>query len=483
MVLRLQDVMVESGKFDFSLCQQLGDITRTPLYDCWQALCACKGDMNDALVFLIERRELTRERDLETFRDAWIAEIDTRSVQCSGRNLGHVPSKDTVALLDLESSSSCGRTRIPRISIAMMFRCQLLHHSDLMALCVCSVEVNQLWLDCLHVFSGTALPAGSPFLRRAAHSLSARGIPFAMSSRQLHPNCSGSGVGLVPTSLFQACTVNESLLSLDIDAWTVLEMISVLPLLVSLRFLRVFHLVGRSKSKQPISWPPGLQKGAAAVPGQVLLHTSGRPPKRLLLYLRSYEDVAASSLQVLHSALHHETATEELHLVDTATKGCTTLRGLFGKAGPLYEAPLRRLLYFRHRTAAPFEGFLSAVRVALPNLEEVYVSYSSKKCPETARSELVALLSARASTLRRFAVGGEACAGVCIRNLAMSLPGLTVDLRLGLSRKYNFNLSCPEGVADWSWTWFGAGSPLCPSLNAGSKQPLLDADSFIVLPR
>jgi len=102
----------------------------------------------------------------------------------------------------------------------MLFCRKLLHHSDLRELCVSCMEFNQICLDDLHVFSDTALPAGSPFLRVAGHSLSVRGIPVAMASGQLHPNCSESGEGLVPKSLFQACTVNERLLALDIDAWT-----------------------------------------------------------------------------------------------------------------------------------------------------------------------------------------------------------------------------------------------------------------------
>jgi len=136
-------------------------------------------------------------------------------------------------------------------------------------------------------------------------------------------------------------------------------------------------------------------------------------------------------------------------------------------------------LSFRHHSAMPFRGLCSAMKSALPALEEAYVAYSDERSPEIAKSELSAFLEARASTLRRFAVGGEALAGVSPSDIK-SFAG---DLRLGLTRHYNFDLSRPEGVDEWHWTWFGLLSPLCPPSRIGSSSPLTYSDSFLILPK
>lgn len=339
-------------------------------------------------------------------------------------------------------------------------------------------NMGQLWIVCrswqdllLHSLSGKAV--SPPIALMAERRLAALGCGCALAMRQIYPNAACLGGGLRALR-WGGKAAGSSLLSLDVDAWTKEGLLAALPHLSLLRFLRVFHLKDDGwTSAERIAWPTRLQEGAAALPGAVLVHLRGRAPRRLLVFMRSRADVDA--LQEETSGLAIRADVEELHLVDLSPVGLTSLRGLFGVGGTLRGAFLRRLLLYRTRSSDRFEGFFLAVRCALPNLEELYAAYCDSRPAEVQISELSSLLEARGPSLRRIAAANSALQGVESLGLVGPLP----DLRLHLPHNYKSAHTRPEGLGSWAWTWFGAGSPLCPRKTVNTA--LLQRPCFLIL--
>lgn len=454
----------------------LEDCTGRPRQECLGALQFCRGSFDAAALQLLS----TDMSDLLDFRAKWFAEIDVQNTPALTSSASAAPDQSSHTRLSCAEDSRRAELcyagpPLPRTCVREVCTRGLLEDTDYRA----------LWTTCrtnaaaaLYFLSGRPWSGRSSLPLRALQFLAAHDYPLALAVRRVCVNDTACGRRLAAWSCnFDLLGgMRNHLVSLDVECWSFLDMQRAFPQLVALRFLRMRSVASQNFFPEQIiesgglAWPQALR--AAAVPGQLLAHMRGTPPKRLLVFFLGKTDSGPDELQGLRFAVDTGLV-EELHLIDTLPRGCLTLKGLFGKGGAIRDAPLRRFLLFREKFSSLFEGFFCALKVALPCIEEVYAAYRGVLLQD----ELENFLQARQSTLRRLAIPQQA-------NLpqAVTIAGKSAqtDLRLDLPCEYDHALTRPLGISDWAWTSFGAGSPLCPR---SASQPLSYSQSFWVYPQ
>lgn len=408
---------------------------------------------------------------LQDFRSEWLAELGEQRAICSGLTAVEAASPCSDGD-DIRSASKDKRPLLFRKFVWEVCTQGLLATEDLQA----------LWKTCpahagivIPHLAGKALPARARVLEVAVRYLTMQGHLVAMAARQVYAGWSATGLAAWPPRTLQDAKIASRLVSLDVDCLSLRQLLSALPQMHALQFLRVWSVVeawsvvegslGESRAES-IDWPSALR--AVAVPACVLGCMEGRAPSRLLVLFRTKEDTGFMAQESLKRAAQSG-GVEELHLIDTSHLGSLTLKAMFGKGGVLRGAPLRRFLLHRS-SREEIEGFLCALKVALPCIEEVYAAYSDMRRLHFHQGELESLLDKDQSTLRRLALSSR----VWLSRYDSPKRTLT-DLRLQLPHEYNCGLTCPVGVDDWSWTSFGSGSPLCPP---SASDPLSYSESF-----
>lgn len=451
------------GAADEEEIQLLVECTGCSQQECRAALQVRGGNFDAAALQLVDEDNPGVTDVLSDFRADWLAELG---------QLGLPADLDYQGAADPVEEEACGRGRstavgdgrpmLPRKIVWEVSSQHLLQSKDLAALWRTNSENALLVLSSL-----AGRPLRTPALRSALLYLARRGCKLAIAERQVY--ASSTAGGLTTFSYFDLLggqispTLDRSLVSLDIDCWSMGKACSLLNDLTSLRFLRVWSLdhagvypLGESVG---VRWPQSIQ--AAALPLQLLEHMQGQPPKRLLVFLRDVDlDLPYARTACLHEAAHAGSL-EELHLIDTSRTGCLTLRGMFGKEGLLRGAPLRRFLLYRETLvkAGYLEGFFCALKVALPSVEELYAGYTDRRPLAVQKAELRCALEAQPSALRRLATTQQAWSS--------SVPpdggeAALVHVRLDMPHDYDHVRTRPVGLSGWDWTCFGSGSPLCP---------------------
>eukprot|EP00933_Yihiella_yeosuensis_P064000 TRINITY_DN67312_c0_g1_i1.p1 TRINITY_DN67312_c0_g1~~TRINITY_DN67312_c0_g1_i1.p1 ORF type:complete len:504 (-),score=71.45 TRINITY_DN67312_c0_g1_i1:248-1759(-) len=454
--------MGEKEELESLAVAELMEYTNFSWRECWNAFHACNGDVAAAGDKLC---------DLMMFRNDWMSQIDLNKV---GDQMGDINKLDQ---MDGIQELAVANVAMSEKVILRICSSRFLSESDLGTFLGASSRVNSLHdAAIVRAFSGQAISSTS-CLQRVARGASRCGHKYGVFIRQVYARpYAPAKKELTPVAWPDlGFKVGSGLVAFDVDFLMTEELFNAMPQLVCLRHLRVLHLSDvRNELGPKVNWPSSIKD--AALPGSALtfISSSSKPPERLLLILRSSSDTFTMAGSLKDSLNHVEEPVHELHLVDISKDGLLTLQGMFSRDnGFLRDAPLRRLLLYRMPSANRFEGCFRAMKVSLPNLEELFAVFKDCRDPNDILQELRELRQHRSGTLCKIVVSNQSVNGAEAVESAGEVKTSAADCSIVDVDKYDFRWMSPSSISDnWmkpsliidncSWSCFGQGNTQHP---------------------